>query len=87
MSTAERKNNIIKMTTIGVKSIGQILVGIISFIFLYKGSMISEINFGLIFIQNMDNQDKTTSAKTIYLIISKNIIIPIKRVIFICLFY
>jgi hypothetical protein len=69
--------------TIGVKSIGQIDVGIIFLIFLYKGSIISHINLGLIFNQNIVNQDKITSNITKYDIISKNITIAIS----ICIFY
>lgn len=59
--------------TIGVKSIGQIVVGTYFFIFLYNGSITSAKNFGLILSQNNWSQDKITSAKTIYVINLKNI--------------
>jgi hypothetical protein len=74
------------ITIIGVKSTGQKLVGIIFFIFLYIGSKISLINFGLIFSQNKVNQDKITSNIIIYEIISRNIIIAkiIEVIIFLC---
>lgn len=77
------KSNII---TIGVKSNGQIAVGMILFTLLYKGSIISAINFGLKFIHIKGNHDKITSNITIYEIISIKTIIAIKKVIFIFLY-
>lgn len=55
----------IKIITIGVKSNGQNDVGIIDFTKVYIGSIISAINFGLIFNHKSDNQDKITSIKII----------------------
>lgn len=65
---------IAKSIIIGVKSIGQIVVGNIFFIFAYIGSKIAEIIIGLNFIQTKVNQDNITSAIIRYDIISKNII-------------
>lgn len=53
----------IMITIIGVKSIGQNVVGIIDFIKLYIGSMISAINFGLYLTQNKISHDRITSIK------------------------
>lgn len=70
----DSKTQIARSTIIGVKSIGQIVVGIIFFIFRYIGSKIAEIIAGLNFIQAKVNQDKITSAIIKYEIISKKII-------------
>ena len=66
-----------KITIIGVKSIGQKVVGIIFFIIEYNGSIISATNFGLKFNQNNTNQDSITSKIIKYDIISNKIIIAI----------
>ena len=50
-------NIIIRSNTIGVKSKGQIFVGIIFLIQEYIGNIKSSINFILITSQNKDNQD------------------------------
>lgn len=71
--------------TIGVKSIGQIDVGIYFFTFLYIGSIIDARKSGLIFNQNIWSHDKITSAKMIYFIKVKNMKIGIIKFIF--LFY
>jgi hypothetical protein len=52
----------IRISTIGVKSRGQIVVGIVSFTFLYIGSKIDAIKTGLIFNQTNVNQESITSA-------------------------
>gem|GEM_PF-3038930 len=57
---------------IGVKSIGQKLVGIIFLTLLYIGSIISDTNFGLILSQTKLNQDKIISIIIINLIMSVN---------------
>lgn len=71
--------------TIGVKSIGQTVVGIYFFTFLYIGSIIEDKNSGLIFNQNIWSHDKMISAKIIYFIKVKNMKIGIIKFIF--LFY
>lgn len=57
---------------IGVKSIGQKLVGIIFLTLLYIGSIISDTNLGLILSQTKLNQDKIISIIIINLIMSVN---------------
>ena len=57
---------------IGVKSIGQKLVGIIFLTLLYIRSIISDTNFGLILSQTKLNQDKIISIIIINLIMSVN---------------
>jgi hypothetical protein len=74
---------IAKITIIGVKSTGHIVVGNIFLTVLYKGSIISAINLGLILNQNKVNHDKTTSNIIIYETISKNIMIVNSN----CIFY
>ena len=74
-------NEISISITIGVKSIGQIVVGKYFFILLYKGSIISAKNCGLIFNQNICNHDNITSAKIIYFTKVKNMKIGIIKFI------
>lgn len=56
------KNRIKIITIIGVKSSGQIVVGIYFFIKLYIGSKTCEIKTGLIFKPKILSQDSITSA-------------------------
>lgn len=68
------KMNQIKIKTIiGVISKGQTVVGIYFLIFLYNGSIIEAINWGLIFSHVNCNQEKIISAIIIYFISEKNI--------------
>jgi hypothetical protein len=53
------------ITIIGVKSRGQNEVGIIDFMKLYIGSIISAINFGLNFTQKSISHESITSIKII----------------------
>ncbi len=52
-----------RIKTIGVKSIGQIVVGTMFFIKLYNGSSISPINFGLNLIHTNGNHESIISIK------------------------
>jgi hypothetical protein len=85
ISINHKINEIRIRITIGVKSIGHIVVGIYFFTFLYIGSIIEVKNCGLIFNQNIWSHDNIISAKIIYLIKVKNMKIGIIK--FICLYY
>jgi len=62
-NTNHLKKYIIIITIIGVKSMGQNEVGIIDFMKLYIGSIISAINFGLNLTQKSISHESITSAK------------------------
>jgi hypothetical protein len=81
ISINHKINDISTRITIGVKSIGQIVVGIYFFTILYNGSIIEDKNCGLIFNQNIWSHDKIISAKIIYFISVKNIKIGIIKFI------
>lgn len=61
------------ITTIGVKSITQTVVGIYFLTIEYSGSRIKDINLGLNLIHIKVNRESITSAKIIYIINSQKI--------------
>jgi hypothetical protein len=65
MYSSHSIKNIVIITTIGVKSIGHIVVGNIFLILLYIGSIILATNLGLIFNQKIVNHDNITSKNII----------------------